>query len=1705
MPDNTATTLSTPPERVLSPGGTVMLPGIGDSGITPDGQRGANSNLPSRQQIDAAKQAGIAVDKNIEERRRQEDEGAEAELKEREWQEKNKASIGASAALIENPTADQADAVKTAKDTLSKVEQQAQEETDRARKQTLADAAKAYDDAKVDLQPGQELALTKEEFLAKVTADFDQKATQYHQDVLKSFLSGGPVATLTPTAAGYAQTQLAPYIKDGQIDVQGALMSGDFTNAQLTRLLSKAGVENAEDAVKAGNARLSGDTKTLEAMGLMTYTYPGIDQTFKSREDFANYVGNLSQDEKERLGLLVWTIHGVDKDFKSDAELKTYWNSLSNDEQVRIAKANGWPVTEITEGGSVIHVQGIDRDFSSTAEFEAYWKGLSNEEQVRIARTNDWPVTETKVWAIPGIDKNFDSQEAMDKYWDGLSPEVQLSIAKDNGWPITYAPAEGGTGAESAPGPEGIKVQGVDATFDSPEQFDEFWGQLSESRQEEIARLNGWPITIQVKGVDATFNSEAQFQEYFDQLSPERQLAIAKLNGWQISETPQPTKQTFSIPGIDKNFDTEEEAQAYFAKLSPAVQEQIARDNGLEITYTQQPPTPTRGLGSISTGDALAKWKTRGVATTTAKGQEPIVWAKLNATYARAMQPYSKYIDLKGNFDIPRAVQDGVNETKLRDYLIKGGVQNAEQVINDTKTMLATTVIIRTGERVDADFYNSLSKFKQEKINQLGVDGFNLSERSGYDREVKAIQRVEGQLSAYIIGRDVEGNPQYDLDKLVDDRLASQSESKVVASLGVIFGEAAVRDTIAVNKAIKNNDTAELERRGLLVIHVEGVNQDFNSKAAFDTYWATIPQDEQVRLAKLNKWTVTETTVWRLPDVDKDFATKEEAEAYAVGSTQETDTSKPSYPGKIPKPGEYSEPGTPPPANVPLVPYMKSMGQSIIAPYTQSPWVKPNSLDDAKQDILLGLKATGQVLYNSTLTGAIRQAGGSTREQVVAAAMDLAMLAMMAGGAVKANIRGALGDTAKLASEAGNAHLDFNLALERAAISEAHMAENPTAVVMDMANLKAAANQSIKADKAFASALPTAKNLTPTTLRLMEKESGMVGVKGAVLDVGRAQAGVQKAWAGVDKATVGTPQYLKALERLQTARNGLDNSLVKLGKVTSPRISEGTHAGWTKIISRLETDLAEAQKADSLTASQLAQNPTVLWAREESKMSRDALSHAQAALDDAQIAAARGDLPPIAKGFAMPSDVKGGKPGPNLTDAVDQWLADERNLHPNAPQPWESNVAVKVKTTPKPTKTMDVSMQPIKEGMTAAASETKPIPKVTPTKPSVFPGVTTRVRTERPQPSSADTTQLDISRMTPEQVAKEMASRTDATPEMPYQPIPISVPRVNPTVRPTVVPAVTPRVTPQTTPQTTPSTKPITRPNITPGTTPSTTPQTTPRITPDIQPNIRPGTRPKIKPNITPEIKPEIRPSTRPSTEPVTKPTTTPQTRPQTTPTTRPKTTPTTTPSITPGTKPVVTPKVNPVIKPIVTPQVHPQINPQVKPAVKIQVKAAIRTATRIDLKASTKPSFKVQVNPQIKPKTGAKLKAETRVTTKLKEDVTQKGPKATGGFKLPNGSTLPPGVYPRKVRFPLGKSKVGVDIDTRAINYSRNTGDPKQKPQAGFKVVTTDKTRPKPQRFPQGIVDMVVTEDSISFELNKGRSESPKSLIRRLRKEGKL
>ncbi len=99
--------------------------------------------------------------------------------------------------------------------------------------------------------------------------------------------------------------------------------------------------------------------------------------------------------------------------------------------------------------------------------------------------------------------------------------------------------------------------------------------------------------------------------------------------------------------------------------------------------------------------------------------------------------------------------------------------------------------------------------------------------------------------------------------------------------------------------------------------------------------------------------------------------------------------------------------------------------------------------------------------------------------------------------------------------------------------------------------------------------------------------------------------------------------------------------------------------------------------------------------------------------------------------------------------------------------------------------------------------------------------------------------------------------------------------------------------------------------------------------------------------------------------------------------------------------------------------------------------------------------------------------------------------------FSLPAEKTLPPGVFPEIVEFPMGEVIVRVDIVKGKREFRVNTGDPTVSPSDGFRVLTTTKRRPTARIFPQGVTSFVVSKQGVSFARRRAPSRRDRAFSR--------
>jgi hypothetical protein len=84
--------------------------------------------------------------------------------------------------------------------------------------------------------------------------------------------------------------------------------------------------------------------------------------------------------------------------------------------------------------------------------------------------------------------------------------------------------------------------------------------------------------------------------------------------------------------------------------------------------------------------------------------------------------------------------------------------------------------------------------------------------------------------------------------------------------------------------------------------------------------------------------------------------------------------------------------------------------------------------------------------------------------------------------------------------------------------------------------------------------------------------------------------------------------------------------------------------------------------------------------------------------------------------------------------------------------------------------------------------------------------------------------------------------------------------------------------------------------------------------------------------------------------------------------------------------------------------------------------------------------------------------------------------------FRLPDGSEMPRGRFPKVVTWPQGGAQITLDLETGRRTFGRSQHPPETLPETGFRVVTTQTRRPKVQIIPLGVVTVDVSGDGLVF-----------------------
>jgi hypothetical protein len=195
----------------------------------------------------------------------------------------------------------------------------------------------------------------------------------------------------------------------------------------------------------------------------------------------------------------------------------------------------------------------------------------------------------------------------------------------------------------------------------------------------------------------------------------------------------------------------------------------------------------------------------------------------------------------------------------------------------------------------------------------------------------------------------------------------------------------------------------------------------------------------------------------------------------------------------------------------------------------------------------------------------------TTKDKIIYMAEDTgSVLLMLYGGKIPSaagKILTGESKTINLASKAGEAGKILNAAsseYERALTTNVPKTE---AGLVRMANkVDTARTASLKADRAFLSQIEKVNTVSIAGLKKIESNSGLKGLKNAVLDVQTASKAVDRAWQQVESMpfaiedkpgnAISNRAYLKALENLQSKQAGLQSALDKAGSILKPRYTE---------------------------------------------------------------------------------------------------------------------------------------------------------------------------------------------------------------------------------------------------------------------------------------------------------------------------------------------------------------------------------------------------------------------------------------------------------------------------------------------------------------------------------------------------------------------
>ena len=172
--------------------------------------------------------------------------------------------------------------------------------------------------------------------------------------------------------------------------------------------------------------------------------------------------------------------------------------------------------------------------------------------------------------------------------------------------------------------------------------------------------------------------------------------------------------------------------------------------------------------------------------------------------------------------------------------------------------------------------------------------------------------------------------------------------------------------------------------------------------------------------------------------------------------------------------------------------------------------------------------------------------------------------------------------------------------------------------------------------------------------------------------------------------------------------------------------------------------------------------------------------------------------------------------------------------------------------------------------------------------------------------------------------------------------------------------------------------------------------------------------------------------------------------------------------------------------------EAEPQPKAEPAPEPELGVGVARPPAAEPTPAPSARERARAEPSPRTEPRTApraaaapkvAPLRPETRVATRGRPRVRPPPPR----FRLPDGSELPPGVFPRIVQFGRGVVLERVDLQTGRRTFSKKPRGVSGNPEESFSVVKTTDQPPKVRSFVGGLFKYRVGRREVTFRRRSG------------------